>query len=91
MSEKKSSEGGTAAKKPKEPVELWLRVSWCKGCGLCVDYCKPKVLEMDGVVPVAVNIDKCTRCRMCEAVCPDFAIEVDPMDETGIKESGVKL
>jgi len=55
---------------------------WCKGCGLCVEFCPTKVFEEkeDGRV-VAAHPERCTACRWCELHCPDFAIfvtEVDP-------------
>ena len=56
--------------------------NWCKGCGLCVEFCPTGVLEQrpDGRV-VAVHPERCTACRWCELHCPDFAIfvtEVEP-------------
>jgi 2-oxoglutarate ferredoxin oxidoreductase subunit delta len=68
----------TPKKKPKTPANIQIRVSWCKGCGLCVDYCPTGAIEMEGVLPKVVDAEKCTRCLQCEAVCPDFAIEIDP-------------
>jgi 2-oxoglutarate ferredoxin oxidoreductase subunit delta len=65
-------------KRPKTPANIQVRVSWCKGCGLCVDYCPTSAIEMEGVLPRVVDAEKCTRCLQCEAVCPDFAIEIDP-------------
>ena len=62
--------------KPKEPPDIQIKVSWCKGCGLCVDYCNLDVLRMKGTLPEVVNIEKCSRCMQCEVICPDFAIEV---------------
>jgi 2-oxoglutarate ferredoxin oxidoreductase subunit delta len=54
-----------------------VKVSWCKGCGLCVEYCSRGVLEMQGgVLPKVVHAERCSRCLQCEAICPDFAIEV---------------
>ena len=64
------------AKAQKRTPEIRIRVSWCKGCGLCVDYCKSGVLVMEGVVPKVVDAQRCTWCLQCEAICPDFAIEV---------------
>ena len=60
--------------------------NWCKGCGLCVEFCPAGVLEQgpDGRVTVA-HPEKCTACRWCELHCPDFAIfvaDVEP-DEKG--------
>jgi 2-oxoglutarate ferredoxin oxidoreductase subunit delta len=81
---------GTQKKKPKTPANIQVRVSWCKGCGLCVDYCPTGAIEMEGVLPKVVNAEKCTRCLQCEAVCPDFAIEIDPPGGgvTAVEESG---
>jgi 2-oxoglutarate ferredoxin oxidoreductase subunit delta len=62
--------------KPRSPVRIDVKVSWCKGCGLCVEYCKRGVLEMDGVLPKVIAPEKCTKCLQCEVICPDFAIEV---------------
>jgi 2-oxoglutarate ferredoxin oxidoreductase subunit delta len=80
MSTSESSSPGAAqpasAKPKKAPPDIVVRVSWCKGCGLCVDYCSRGVIKMDGVLPVVVDAEKCTRCMQCEAICPDFAIEV---------------
>jgi 2-oxoglutarate ferredoxin oxidoreductase subunit delta len=64
------------ARPKKAPPEIKVRVSWCKGCGLCVDYCKPGAIAMDGAVPHVIAAEKCTRCLQCEAICPDFAIEI---------------
>jgi 2-oxoglutarate ferredoxin oxidoreductase subunit delta len=63
-------------RKPGTPPEIAIKVSWCKGCGLCVDFCNRGVLEMDGAVPRVVNAEKCNRCLLCEAACPDFALDV---------------
>lgn len=59
--------------------------NWCKGCGLCVEFCPAKVLEQgdDGRVIVA-HPEKCTACRWCELHCPDFAIfvaDIEPEKE----------
>ncbi|MCU0241382.1 MAG: 4Fe-4S binding protein [Vicinamibacteria bacterium] len=64
--------------KPKSKTlpSIEIRISWCKGCGLCIDYCNLGVLKMKGVKPEVVAIDKCTRCMQCEVICPDFAIKV---------------
>jgi 2-oxoglutarate ferredoxin oxidoreductase subunit delta len=67
-------------RKARTPPEIRLKVSWCKGCGLCVDYCNRGVLEMDGVLPRVVAAERCSRCLQCEAICPDFAISVDDVD-----------
>lgn len=55
--------------------------NWCKGCGLCVEFCPTGVLEQgsDGRVIVA-HAEKCTACRWCELHCPDFAIFVTDVE-----------
>lgn len=68
---------------PKPPPEIRVKVSWCKGCGLCVEYCNRGVLEMKDELPQVVAAEKCTRCMQCEVMCPDFAITVVPEDGAG--------
>jgi 2-oxoglutarate ferredoxin oxidoreductase subunit delta len=65
------------ARPKKTPPEITVRVSWCKSCGLCVAFCKPGVIAMDGGVPRVIAAQKCTRCLQCEVICPDFAIQVN--------------
>jgi 2-oxoglutarate ferredoxin oxidoreductase subunit delta len=51
---------------------------WCKGCGICVAFCPKSVLELDDKdKAVAVRIEDCIACRLCELRCPDLAIEVE--------------
>jgi 2-oxoglutarate ferredoxin oxidoreductase subunit delta len=63
--------------RPKTPPRIDIKVSWCKGCGLCVEYCNRGVLEMNGTKPAVVQAERCTRCLQCEAICPDFAIRIE--------------
>ena len=68
-------------KKPEKPPTIEIKMSWCKSCGICVEYCNTGTLEMDGIYPAVVAADKCTSCLQCEAMCPDFAIKVIPAPE----------
>lgn len=49
----------------------------CKGCGLCVESCPPKVLELTadlnayGVHPAQYKGDACTGCGICFYACPE--------------------
>ena len=78
----------SAKKKQGPPPEIKIKVSWCKGCGLCVDYCNAGVLEMEGVLPVVVEPEKCNECLQCEAICPDFAIEVNQGEISAVPAGG---
>ncbi|MGB9779395.1 indolepyruvate ferredoxin oxidoreductase subunit alpha [Caldanaerobacter sp.] len=50
---------------------------WCKGCGICVEFCPVKVLTIkDGKVKL-IDEDKCIKCGICELRCPDFAIYLE--------------
>lgn len=64
------------AGRAKPAPEIRIKVSWCKGCGLCVAYCNRDVLEMRDDLPRVVQAARCTRCLQCEVICPDFAITV---------------
>jgi 2-oxoglutarate ferredoxin oxidoreductase subunit delta len=53
----------------------------CKGCGICTDFCPMKVLETSDHInkkgyypPKATKEDECLGCRLCELLCPEFAI-----------------
>jgi len=72
---------------------------WCKGCNICIDKCPRDALEVGkalnkkGIYPPVLKEDHdCNLCRLCELLCPDFAITVTP-DEEGatadVKDGGV--
>ncbi len=55
----------------------------CKGCGICVEFCPQKILELGDEIderglhlPTAVRPDECKACSICELYCPDFAIAI---------------
>jgi len=66
----------------------------CKGCGFCVEYCPRDVLELSGDFnvkgyhpPYVKDGDSCAYCRLCEMICPDFAIFCVTEDEEAKVES----
>ena len=63
--------------------KVTINVEECKGCGLCVDSCPPKCLELEavlsayGVHPAHYTGEGCTGCGICFYCCPEpGAIEV---------------
>ena len=69
--------------KTKKKSKVVIKSELCKGCDLCIEFCKQGVLvsskklnKMGYYYPEAVNMDKCTGCMVCTQVCPDFVIEV---------------
>jgi len=80
-----------AKRKPKLKQHLINR-DWCKGCGICVEFCPRKVLELDTEdKAVAVRPEDCICCRLCELRCPDLAIQViteDPAPQGPDGEAG---
>ncbi len=61
----------------KRLKEHHINREWCKGCGICVAFCPKNVLELDKrSIAVAVRLEQCIACRMCELRCPDLAVDV---------------
>ncbi|MBF0235096.1 MAG: ferredoxin family protein [Desulfamplus sp.] len=61
----------------------------CKGCGLCVDVCPKKVLEMSekvsakGYFPAfQARPDDCIHCTLCCVMCPDVAITIIEIEDS---------
>ncbi len=58
-------------------VTITINDAWCKGCGICVEFCPKDVLVMNHLDKVEVqSLETCTKCLRCEQLCPDFAIVV---------------
>lgn len=70
------------AKRDKGKSKVTVYPDWCKGCGICVEFCPGKVLELsDQGKCMVVREDDCIRCGFCELHCPDFAIIVKDKEE----------
>jgi 2-oxoglutarate ferredoxin oxidoreductase subunit delta len=65
----------------------------CKGCGFCVEYCPENVLELSkefnakGYHPPDVAREKdCLYCKLCETICPEFAVFVTKKEMVAVAE-----
>ena len=66
-------------------AKVTFREDRCKGCGLCVEVCPKKIVQMatdrinaKGFHPATVEEqDKCIGCAFCATMCPDVVIEVE--------------
>lgn len=62
-----------------------INTAYCKGCEICVQICPKQVLVLDDRQKASVQAaDRCIGCLNCEIYCPDFAIEVDELEEVGL-------
>ena len=66
---------------------------WCKGCEICVKRCPVQALEISEImnkkgvrVPRLKEVNNCHQCRLCELLCPDFAITVTKEEKEEEKE-----
>jgi 2-oxoglutarate ferredoxin oxidoreductase subunit delta len=71
---------------PKNRFGIEINREWCKACFICIRACRKKVLEKGSepsghgyVPPVAAHAEKCVGCRICELMCPDIAIRIQPL------------
>ena len=60
----------------------------CKGCGICVDACPKKVLEISdelntkGYFPaLQARPEDCIFCAICCTMCPDVAITISEIEK----------
>ena len=65
----------------KDQMEVKIKKEWCKGCGICVEFCPKNVLALDHHEKIEiVNREACILCGKCEMRCPDFAIYLGGKD-----------
>jgi len=61
---------------PRRP-QVHIERAWCKSCDICVKMCPERCLELDEKHIARMRApERCTGCRLCEYLCPDFAIRV---------------
>jgi 2-oxoglutarate ferredoxin oxidoreductase subunit delta len=69
--------------KTKNNNTIILKSESCKGCGLCIEYCKngkiafsTRLNKMGYYYAEPVKDIECSGCMSCTLVCPDLVIEV---------------
>ena len=73
-----SGSNENASGKNKKLYDVSFFHSWCKSCGICVEFCPKKIIKSDKTgEPEIFDTDSCIGCRFCEIHCPDFAITVE--------------
>jgi len=67
----------------------------CKGCVYCVEFCPREVLarsirfNVKGYHPPdIVRPESCTACRLCELLCPEFAIGIEEVTQQESADAG---
>ena len=105
MTAEEAADGSTAQEaeesKPKRTRprgRVTIFGTWCKGCGICIEFCPQGVFVSNGQGrPIIAHPDQCTACNWCEMHCPDMAItvrrlgpeEMEELEElTGLAERG---
>ncbi len=55
----------------------------CKGCDICIEFCPTDVFRKSDnlnrkgyYLPVVARVEDCTGCRICDLLCPEFAIVI---------------
>jgi 2-oxoglutarate ferredoxin oxidoreductase subunit delta len=78
---------GKKAKKARPRGQVTIFGTWCKGCGICIEFCPQGVLEANGQGrPKVVRPERCTACQWCEGHCPDMAIVVRRLEPAEVEE-----
>lgn len=78
--------------------EVTILTRFCKGCGLCVEWCEQGKLYIEqkpnrrGIQTAAVRPDvDCTGCLQCATICPDAAVEITRIEApVGTRTGGEK-
>jgi 2-oxoglutarate ferredoxin oxidoreductase subunit delta len=74
------------SKKKKSKLKVLKRTIYiikdrCKGCDFCIECCPKHILktsedfnEKGYHYPVVIDEKECINCKICEDICPEFAI-----------------
>ena len=85
----------TESKKSDEPRgRVFINTELCKGCGFCIEFCPAGVLGFSNTFnakgyhpPRVIKDADCVNCRLCEMLCPEFAIFCTKIEPEAVSES----
>ena len=72
----------TEEKVTKRKGIVHINHEFCKRCGICVNFCPVKNLEIQH--QTLMELERCIACKMCQRYCPDFAIEIEEIDAKAV-------
>lgn len=49
---------------------VWIDPEECVGCGLCIEACGRKLIQLNEDAAIATSPERCVGCGHCKAVCP---------------------
>ena len=68
--------------------KLHIHSKYCKGCLICVETCPKKALKPSHkinqkgyILPEEDDMSRCNGCKLCEVMCPDFAVAIEIDDK----------
>lgn len=66
----------------KKNFTVTVNSTTCKACGVCIAFCPVTVFTTDHAdKAVVIATERCTGCRQCELLCPDFCVECTEVEE----------
>ncbi len=73
---------------PARHYKITIVANRCKECELCINICPKKILAKGDEYNAkgfrftrVTRPEDCIGCRLCEHICPDFAIFVEPSEK----------
>ena len=67
-------------------MEIQINSEWCKGCGICVEFCPGKALGLVKGKVLMLFPEGCVKCGLCEMRCPDYAIWLENVSDHLVEE-----
>jgi NAD-dependent dihydropyrimidine dehydrogenase PreA subunit len=61
----------------KNVASIEIDAAKCSGCGLCLNVCPHRVLELRERKAVVADRDACMECGACKVNCPHQAVRVE--------------